>query len=75
MIGTPVTLAELAAAILGMLPEMRGGFVKMLVWTLEIWVAIEEVEFDLVGDEGRAVAKAAVVGGDGAARELEEFRC
>lgn len=47
--GTPVTLPELAAVIDGTLPLMRGG----LLTTTEGCVATEDVEFDLVGDDGR----------------------
>lgn len=47
--GTPVTLPELVAVIDGTLPLMRGG----LLTTTEGCVATEDVEFDLVGDDGR----------------------
>lgn len=56
VIGIPVTLPELAAAIPGTLPEMRVGLLTTPAGTVLDWVvmvAIEDVEFDLVGDEGR----------------------
>lgn len=71
VIGTPVTLPDCAAAIPGMVPPISGG----LFTTLEDCVAMEEVEFDRVGDGGRAPAKEPVAGGEGAANELAEFRC
>jgi predicted ABC-type sugar transport system permease subunit len=70
VIRTPVTLPELAAAILGTLPPMRGG-----LFMIDACVATEDVEFDLVGDEGRALANEVVGGGDGAANELAEPLC
>jgi hypothetical protein len=66
----PVTLPEFVAVMLGTLPLMRGG-----LFIIEAWVATDDVEFDLVGDEGRALTKDAVGGGDGAANEVAEFRC
>lgn len=69
--GTPVTLADWAAAMPGTLPPIRGG----LFITFEDCVAIEDVEFDRVGDGGRAPVKEPVAGGDGAANEPAEFRC
>jgi hypothetical protein len=36
-------------------------------------VATDEVELDLAGEDGRALAKPAARGGDGAVKELAEF--
>ncbi len=41
----------------------------------EAWVATDDVEFDLVGDGGRAFTKDVVGGGEGAGNEVPEFRC
>ena len=38
-------------------------------------VAIEEVEFDLAGDDGRCEMKLFRAGGEGAVKELAELRC
>jgi hypothetical protein len=74
VIGTPVTLPELVAAMLGTAPPMRVGFV---ITAVEAWVVTEEVLFERAGDEGRILTKEAEVvgGGEGAANELAEFRC
>lgn len=73
--GTPVTLPELAAAMLGTLPEMRVGLLTTLVFgTVDVcvaWVAIDEAEFDRAGEDGRW----GIAGGDGAVMELAELRC
>lgn len=56
VMGTPVTLPELAAAIPGTFPEIRGGLLMKPVGTVldcVVMVAMEDVEFDLVGDDGR----------------------
>jgi hypothetical protein len=53
VMGTPVTFPELAAAIPGTLPRMRGGLVITPLGAAEDCVAIEDVEFDRAGDEGR----------------------
>lgn len=68
--GTPVTLPELVAAMLGTLPPMSGG-----LFITEAWVATDDVEFDLAGEGGRAFTKEAVGGGDGAGNEVPELRC
>lgn len=73
VIGTPVTLAELVAAIPGTLPPIKGGL--LITGACVGCVAIDEVELDLVGDEGRALTKDAVGGGEGAVNELAELRC
>lgn len=70
MRGTPVTLPELVAVILGTFPPIRGG-----LFMTEAWVATDDVEFDLVGDGGRAFTKDVVGGGEGAGNEVPEFRC
>lgn len=67
--GTPVTLPELAAVIDGTLPLMRGGLL-----TTPDCVATEDVEFDLVGEDGRLDGTADVAGGEGAVKELLELR-
>lgn len=67
VMGTPVTLPELAAVMPGTLPEMRCGFVLTAV---DDCVAIDEAEFVRVGEAGRCVAADEVAGGDGAVKEL-----
>lgn len=75
VMGTPVTFAELVAAIPGMLPTMRDGLVAILGWA-EDCVATDDVELDLAGDEGRGwLAKPAARGGDCAEKEPAELRC
>jgi hypothetical protein len=74
VIGTPVTLPELAAAIPGTLPTINDGFVITPVGAAEDTVAIEDVELDLVGEDGLALTKEAAGGGDGAVKELAESR-
>lgn len=74
VMGTPVTLPELATVRLGTLPDMRGGLL-MTDGTAEDWVATEDVEFDLAGEDGRCEARLVDGGGDGAAKELVEPRC
>jgi hypothetical protein len=75
VIGTPWAFAELVAVRAGTLPEMRGGLLTTPVWTVEDCVAIDDVEFDLVGEDGRCEPAGAVAGGDGAVNELAELRC
>lgn len=72
--GTPVTLPELVAAILGTVPPISGGFVMT---ALDACVATEEVLLDRAGDEGLRLTNEAEVagGGDGAVNELFELRC
>lgn len=70
VMGTPVTLPELAAVMLGTLPPMRGG-----LFITEACVATDDAEFDRVGDGGRAFPYDVVGGGDGAGNEVAEFRC
>ena len=72
VIGTPPDFPP--AVRLGMLPPTRGGLLTMPVGTEEDCVATEDVEFDLVGEEGRCETAAADGGGDGAVNELAEFR-
>jgi len=54
---SPDTKLEFAAAMLGTAPDMRGGL--LMTVPAEGWcandacVAIEDVELDRVGDEGR----------------------
>jgi len=73
VIGIPVTLPELVAAIPGTLPTIKGG---LLTTTVDAWVVTEETELDLAGELGRPLGNDTVdVGGDGAVKELAEFRC
>lgn len=75
VMGTPVTLPELVAAIPGTLPPMRVGLLITPVGTVEDWVATDEVEFDLAGECGRCGAADADAGGEGAVNELMDPRC
>lgn len=72
MIGTPVTLPELVAVSPGTLPARSVGGP---VGAVDVCVITDEVEFDLAGELGRWLTKAAAGGGDGAAKELIESRC
>jgi len=72
--GTPVTLPELAAAMLGMLLTISVGLL-MTAGAVDACVTMDDVEFDRAGDDGRPLTKAAAGGGDGAAKELAESRC
>lgn len=73
--GTPVTLPELAAAMLGMLPLMSGGlFTTAAEGTADDCVAIDEAELDRAGEWGRWLVKDADVGGEGAANEVPDDR-
>lgn len=72
--GTPVTLPEFVAAMLGTLPIIKDGFV-VTGWAADDCVATEEVELDRAGEVGRALTKPAASGGEGAVNELAEFRC
>lgn len=55
--GTPVTLPELAAAMLGTLPEINGGLLTTLAFGIVdvcvACVAMEDAEFDRAGEDGR----------------------
>ncbi len=73
VMGTPVTLAELAAAMLGTLLTMRGGLLTTPEAAVDACVTMEDVEFDRAGDEGRTFIND-TGGGDGAAKEPAEFR-
>ena len=74
--GTPVTLPEFAAAMLGTFPVMSEGLLTTLVFgTVDVWVAIEDAELDLAGEEGRGGAVDVDAGGEGAVKELTELRC
>lgn len=61
--GSPVTLAEFVAAMLGTAPLMSVG---------PDCVATEEAELLRVGDGGRAPP---VAGGEGAVKDVAELRC
>ncbi len=54
---SPVAKLEVAAAMLGTVPDTRVGLLITVPaegWCAnEAWVATEDVEFDRVGDEGR----------------------
>lgn len=73
--GIPVTFVELEAVKAGTLPAMSVGLLTTPVGTDDGCVAIDDVEFDLVGDGGRWEAGSNEAGGDGAANELAELRC
>lgn len=75
VMGTPVTLAELVAAMPGTFPAMSVGLLTTPAGTADACVATDEVEFDLAGDDGLCEVKAALeAGGDGAVNELAELR-
>lgn len=50
VIGTPVTLPELVAAMPGTLPLMRVGLLTTFEGTVDDCVAIEDVELDRAGE-------------------------
>jgi hypothetical protein len=70
--GTPDTkpIPTLPVAVTpGMVPATRGGLLIIVPAAgvaYDDCVAIEEVEFDLVGEDGRAVGPRGAGGGDGA---------
>jgi len=64
------------AAILGRLPGMSGGLLMIVPdvgFTKDACVAIEDVELERVGEDGRMAGPAGAGGGEGAF-EIEEFR-
>lgn len=71
MMGTPVTFPEFVAVKLGILPASRfgGG-----CGAVEDCVITDEVELDLVGDDGRWLTNVAAGGGEGAVNEFIESR-
>jgi thymidine phosphorylase len=73
--GTPVTLAEFVAVIAGTFPEINGGLLTTACGTADAWVAIDDAELDLAGDEGRCIIPDVEAGGEGAVKELVEFLC
>jgi hypothetical protein len=74
VIGTPATLPEFVAATVGNVPATKdGGFVAAGI--NDDWVATDDVELDRVGDGGRCTAEVTDAGGEGAVKELAEFRC
>jgi hypothetical protein len=75
VMGTPVTLPEFVAVILGTCPAISGGLLRTPVCVVEDCVSTEHVEFDRVGEDGRGFTKVAVGGGEGAVIEPDEFRC
>lgn len=80
VIGTPETSPSptLPAEIPGIVPPTRGGLLIIVPAAgvaYDACVAIEEVEFDRVGEEGRTVGPRGAGGGEGATLEkLEEVR-
>jgi hypothetical protein len=74
VIGTPTTLLELVAVMLGTCPTLRGGLLITPVCAVG-GLKTEEVA-DSAGDAARALTNDAVTaGGDGAVSELAESRC
>lgn len=82
VIGSPLEKLDDAAVILGTVPPTSGGLLTIVeesLWcTTDAWVAMDDVELDRVGDDGRP-AKSALFnvtgGGDGATdKGLEELR-
>ncbi len=74
VIGTPDTLPEFAAATEGTVHAINdGGLVA--AGMDDACVATEDVELERVGDAGRCEAADTDAGGDGAVKELAEFRC
>lgn len=74
VIGSPV-MKELPAAMPGRLPPTRGGLFMIVPAAgvaYEDCVAIEDVEFDLVGEDGRMVWPVGAGGGEGATERFEE---
>lgn len=73
-----MTTPEFVAAILGTLPDTSVGLLMTVPppaagVAKEACVAIEEVEFDRVGEDGLPEATEGIAGGDGAT-ELESVR-
>lgn len=75
VIGTPTAFEEFVAVRAGTLPAISVGLLTTPVGTEEDCVAIEDVELDLAGDDGRCEVGGADVGGEGAVKELAELRC
>jgi hypothetical protein len=78
VIGIPPIKFILPAAIPGIDPPTSVGLLMIdpAGWAKDDCVATEEVEFDLVGDEGRMLelADTAVGGGDGATDKFDDVR-
>jgi len=74
VMGTPVTLPELAAVMLGMLLTISVGLLITPAVAVDVCVRIDDAEFERAGDDGRALTKEAA-GGEGAAKEPAESRC
>jgi hypothetical protein len=77
VIGMPTTLLEVAAAMLGTCPAIRGGLLSTPVWdAADGCVMMDEFELDRAGEAARGWTNEAVSdGGEGAVSELAESRC
>jgi len=62
------------AVTLGSVPDTRVGLLMMVPGAYEDWVAIEDVEFERVGEDGRIVGPWGGGGGDGATDIFDEVR-
>jgi hypothetical protein len=78
VIGMPVMKLRFPAAMPGIAPPTRVGLLIIPPdgWANEDWVATEDVEFDLVGDEGRILelTDTGAGGGDAATDRLDDVR-
>jgi hypothetical protein len=78
VMGIPVMKLIFPAAMLGIDPPTSVGLLIIVPagWANDDWVATEDVEFDLVGEEGRMLELAATGagGGEGATDKLEDVR-
>lgn len=73
VMGIFVILLEFIVVRLGIWLVISGGLFNILVWVLDVWVIIEDVELDFVGDFGFGLIKDVVGGGDGVVNELVEL--
>lgn len=65
----PAAKLDVAAAMLGILPATRGGLLMIVpvgFWANDDCVAMDDVELDRVGDDGRPVYEVGLGGGEGA---------
>ena len=60
----------------GRLPPTRVGLliIVFVPFACEDWVTVEEVELDLVGEEGLMLGPSGAGGGDGSTETLDEVR-